>query len=174
MKQFLKKYKAFLLLLAVQFILSLLLPEIGSKAFTQIKNNLTEMLGILPPIFILLGLLDVWVDKQTMIKFTGKGSGTKGFLLSFLLGSAAAGPLYAAFPVAVVMRKKGSSLLNIFIFLGAWSTTKIPMLTFEAANLGVPFMAVRLTLSVIGIVLIARVLDATVSGADLPPIAEKN
>ena len=72
------------------------------------------------------------------------------------------------------MRKKGSSLLNIFIFLGAWSTTKIPMLTFEAANLGVPFMAVRLTLSVIGIVLIARVLDATVSEADLPPIAEKN
>jgi hypothetical protein len=83
------------------------------------------MLSVLPPIFILLGLLDVWVDRATMMKFTGKGSGLKGVLIAFLLGSAAAGPLYAAFPVAGVMLKKGSSLFNVFIFIGAWSTTKI-------------------------------------------------
>ncbi|MDP3011899.1 MAG: hypothetical protein Q8N27_04205 [Candidatus Hydromicrobium sp.] len=27
-----------------------------------------EMLFVLPPIFILIGLLDVWVDKENMIK----------------------------------------------------------------------------------------------------------
>jgi len=92
-----------------------------------------------------------------MIKYTGKGSGIRGVLIAFLLGSAAAGPLYAAFPVAGVMLKKGSSLKNVFIFIGAWSTTKIPLLTFEAANLGFSFMLIRLGLSILGILAIAVV-----------------
>jgi uncharacterized membrane protein YraQ (UPF0718 family) len=110
---------------------------------------------VIPPIFILLGLLDVWVDRATMMKYTGKGSGLKGVLIAFLLGSAAAGPLYAAFPVAGVMLKKGSGLFNVFIFIGAWSTTKIPMLTFEAASMGLTFTLTRLALSVAGILIIA-------------------
>lgn len=39
--------------------------------------------------------------------------------LAFLLGSATAGPLYASFPVAAVTAKKGTSLFNILVFLGA-------------------------------------------------------
>ena len=61
------------------------------------------------------------------------------------------------------MLKKGSSLTNVFIFIGAWSTAKIPMLTFEAASLGLPFMLVRLLLSVIGIFAIARVTEKSLN-----------
>ena len=98
--------------------------------------------------------------------------GKKGFIISLALGAAAAGPLYAAFPVAVVMRNKGSSLFNIFVFLGAWSTAKIPLLTFEAANLGMKFMISRLCLSLIGIVVIAMLVNLTVNEADLPILDE--
>lgn len=173
MKEFIKKYKVFLFLLLIQIILYFISPKLGVQSLINAKNNLREMLQIIPPIFILLGLLDVWLDKETMIKYTGKGSGLKGFLISFILGSAAAGPLYAAFPVAVVMRRKGSSLFNIFIFIGAWSTTKIPMLTFEAGNLGVKFMLVRLSLSIIGIISIATILNKTVKEEDLPKLSEE-
>ena len=163
MKQLVKKYRIFILLFIVQIILMFALPEIGYKSLLNIRNNIKEMLGVIPPVFILLGLLDVWVDRQTMIKYTGSGSGVKGALISFLLGSAAAGPLYAAFPIASMMLKKGSSLFNVFLFIGAWSTTKIPMLTFEAGSLGVPFMAVRLIASIIGITLIATAIDHSLS-----------
>ena len=61
------------------------------------------------------------------------------------------------------MLKKGSSIFNVLIFLGAWSTTKVPLLTFEAANLGMRFMLTRLALSVIGIILIALFTDKTLS-----------
>jgi len=115
------------------------------------------MLSFLPPIFVLLGLLDVWLDRATMIKYTGPGSGLKGMLLAFFLGSAAAGPLYAAFPVAVLMLKKGSSIFNVLIFIGAWSTTKIPLLTFEAASLGWSFMLLRFILNIGGILAIAYI-----------------
>jgi uncharacterized membrane protein YraQ (UPF0718 family) len=83
-------------------------------------------------------------------------------LIAFLLGSAAAGPLYAAFPFAAVMLKKGTSFMNVLIFIGAWSTTKIPMLAFEAASMGMTFTLVRLALSLVGIPLIAWITDRVI------------
>ena len=151
MMKMISRYKVFLLLALANIIIGLIMPGIGLKSLDLTRANLLEMMSVIPPIFILLGLLDVWVDRSTMIRLTGNGSGLKGVLISFLMGSAAAGPLYAAFPVAGMMLKKGSSLMNVFIFIGAWSTTKIPMLTFEAASLGLPFTLTRLALSVIGI-----------------------
>jgi len=159
MKKFLIRYRAFLILLAVLAVMSVFRRDIGAASVKNIWSNVREMLGVIPPVFLLLGLLDVWVDRQTMMMYTGPDSGLKGLLIAFALGSAAAGPLYAAFPVAAVMLKKGSSIRNVFIFIGAWSTTKIPMLTFEAIGLGVPFMAVRLCFSMIGILLIAGCID---------------
>ena len=95
-------------------------------------------------------------------------------LIAFLLGSAAAGPLYAAFPVAGIMLKKGSSLFNIFIFIGAWSTTKIPMLTFEAANLGLTFTLLRLALSIVGILIIALITDRSLNQQQKEELYQRN
>lgn len=164
-KPFLKRYGAFFLLLIAGVVTGLVLPDLGKVALNNTIDSFKEMLSVLPPIFILLGLLDVWVDRATMIKYTGKGSGLKGVLIAFLLGSAAAGPLYAAFPFAAVMIKKGTSFTNVLIFIGAWSTTKIPMLAFEAASMGPVFTLVRLGLSLVGIPLIAWVTDRVIGQA---------
>ena len=174
MKDFVKRYQVFLILLAANVAVGLAMPEIGIKSLDLTKQNLVEMLSVIPPIFVLLGLLDVWVDRATMIRYTGKGSGIKGVLIAFLLGSAAAGPLYAAFPVAGVMLKKGSSLMNVFIFIGAWSTTKVPLLTFEATSLGFPFMLTRLGLSILGILAIAAVTQKSLSAQQQKEVYEIN
>jgi uncharacterized membrane protein YraQ (UPF0718 family) len=173
-KAFFKRYGTFFLLLAAGAVTGLFLPEIGLKALNNTLGNFREMLSVLPPIFILLGLLDVWVDRATMVKYTGKGSGLKGALIAFLLGSAAAGPLYAAFPFAGVMLKKGGSIMNVLIFVGAWSTTKIPLLAFEAASMGVKFMLIRLGLSLVGIPLIAFVTEKTLNQKQLDEINALN
>jgi uncharacterized membrane protein YraQ (UPF0718 family) len=174
MKAFIKRYKLFLLLILINIVVGIALPDIGLKSLNLTRQNFIEMISVIPPIFIFLGLLDVWVDRATMIKYTGKGSGFKGVLIAFLLGSAAAGPLYAAFPVAGVMLKKGSSLFNVFIFIGAWSTTKIPMLTFEAASLGIEFTLTRLALSVIGILIIAFTMEKALNQEQQKKIYELN
>lgn len=166
MMKFLKRYKAFIGLFIINIGLLFIEPMIGKKSLEITWNSVLEMMSILPAIFILLGLLDVWVDRATMMKYTGKESGLKGALISFVLGSAAAGPLYAAFPTATIMMKKGSSMFNIFIFIGAWSTTKIPMLTFEAVNLGVQYTLLRLSLSIVGILSIAAVLSRALTKED--------
>ncbi len=163
MKTFLRRYKLFLLLLAVNLIVGILNPTFGASSFQITKDNIMEMLSVLPPIFVLLGLLDVWVEKEVMMRYLGKDSGFKGMIMAFGLGAVAAGPLYAAFPVATVMLKKGSGLFNVFIFIGAWSTAKIPLLTFEASSLGFGFMLVRLIINIFGIIAIAYVTRKTLS-----------
>ncbi|WP_294707611.1 permease [uncultured Fusobacterium sp.] len=158
-KKFLNRYKFFVILLIINLILLFVAPEIGKKSFKITYDNLLEMLGVIPPIFILLGVLDVWLKKETMIKYMGKGSGIKGLLLSFVIGATAAGPLYAAFPVAGILLKKGTSIFNVLIFIGAWSTMKIPLLIFESTALGYNFSMLRLGINIIGIPLIALIIN---------------
>ena len=136
-------------------ILWIVLPEKGYAATSSILGNLKEMLSLLPPIFVLIGLVDVWVPKEVMIRLLGEHAGMKGVLIAFLFGSFAAGPLYVAFPIAVMLREKGCSFRNMMVFMGAWSTTKLPMLLYEISFLGVKYTGVRLLVNVIGIMLIA-------------------
>ena len=98
-----------------------------------------------------------------MIKYMGENSGIKGIILSIILGSAAAGPLYGAFPVAAVFMKKGVKFSNILIFIGAWSTTKIPMFLFELSALGRKFAVTRLLIDIPVIIFIAFILNSTIS-----------
>jgi len=94
-----------------------------------------------------------------MIKLMGEKSGILGALIAFFLGSAAAGPLYAAFPIAGVLLQKGSKFSNVLIFIGAWSTTKIPMLLFENSSMGWKFMVTRFMIDIPGIILIAYITE---------------
>ncbi len=168
-----KRYKIFILLAIANIFIIVIYPEIGMKSVEITKSSTLEMLSILPPIFILLGLLDVWVKKETMVKYMGEKSGITGILIAFLLGSAAAGPLYAAFPVAMVLLKKGSKLSYVLIMIGAWSTTKIPLLLFEASSMGIQFTGLRFVLNLIGIGVIAYTTEKLLSKEDKEKIYER-
>ncbi|NLJ40383.1 MAG: permease [Clostridiales bacterium] len=144
----------------------------GFKAVSTIKSSSKEMILILPPIFILLGLMDVWVPRDTMVKFMGEGSGIIGGILSFIIGSAAAGPLYVVFPVAIAFMKKGVKFSNILILIGAWSTTKIPMLLFESTSLGLNFMLTRLAVNIPIILIMTFVMTKILKDDEIAAIYE--
>ncbi|HIU17812.1 MAG TPA: permease [Candidatus Avidesulfovibrio excrementigallinarum] len=172
MKALLMRYRMAILFLFAGAALTVFEPDMGCRAFALTWDNILEMLSFMPPIFVLLGLLDVWIDRETMMKYMGDKSGLRGNALAFLLGSAAAGPLYAAFPMAGIMLKKRASMMNIFIFIGAWSTTKVPLIMFETATLGFRFMALRLLFNIVGIVLIAKILNVQARKIALPLAAD--
>ncbi len=172
-KMILKRYRFALITMAAVGVLLLLQPQIGMKAIQNSTFQLQQMFFVIPPIFLLLGLLDVWVPKTTMVKYMGEGSGIKGILLSFLIGSAAAGPLYGAFPVAAVFMKKGIKFSNLMIFIGAWSTMKIPMFLFEMGSLGVKFALTRLAVDIPGILMIANTLQKMLTAKEVEEIYQK-
>jgi len=70
-----------------------------------------------------------------------------------------AGPLYGAFPVAYMLWKKGASIKNIFIYLGAFATIKVPMLTFEIGFLGLKFSLLRTLFTLPVFIVIASLME---------------
>lgn len=132
----------------------------GQQLFeTTFWRFLKEMLTILPCMFILIGLFDVWIPREKIEKHVGKGSGIKGIALMILLAVTQVGPLYAAFPVAHLLWKKGSSLRNIFVYVGMFSAAKIPMLTFEIGFLGLKFSILRVILTIPVFIIIAIIME---------------
>jgi uncharacterized membrane protein YraQ (UPF0718 family) len=169
----LKKYGLFILALIGLGIMAAINLEMAGKATKTILSSLKEMLVILPPVFVLLGLLDVHVPRETMVKYMGEGSGLKGIILAFLVGSAAAGPLYVVFPVAGAFMKKGAKFSNILVMIGAWSTTKIPMLMFEFSSLGPKFMLTRLAMNIPIILIMTLIINSVFSKKEKEEIAER-
>lgn len=155
----LKPYIPVFVLLAVNLVVMMAFPELAAKLVTNTGSYFIEMLGVLPPILLLMGLLDVWVSKETVTRFMGPEAGARGPLLSIILGAATAGPLYAAFPVAEVLHKKGTSYFNILIFIGAKSALEIPMFLFETKALGVAFSITRWLANLVVIFVVAAVMS---------------
>ncbi len=170
MKRLFKRYRLFLIMMVLYGVLYFVEQSLFVASTTKAYNSMIEMIMVLPPVFILLGLLDVWVKRETMVKAMGKDSGFVGILLAFFLGSAAAGPLYAAFPVALTLLRKGSSFRNVLIMIGAWSTTKIPLLLFEAASMGLEFTITRFIINIFGILGIAFISEKFLGHKELDEI----
>ncbi len=156
----LKRYSLFLAVLAADLFLLWRYPAKGALSVKSALDYLAEMLLFLPPIFVLVGLLDVWVPRQIVEKNVGPESGARGVIISILVATAAAGPLYAGFPVAAALLKKGCRLANAVIFLGTWATIKIPMLIMEIKFMGPAFALWRLVLTLPAIIGTGYLLEA--------------
>ena len=83
--------------------------------------------------------------------------------LSFIFAFFAAGPMYAGFPFAAVLLKKGVKFSNIIIFLNAWCVTKFSTLLFEIGALGYKFTLYRLIINIPGIIVIGYIIDLLVN-----------
>ncbi len=116
-----------------------------------------DMLKIIPGAFILIGLFDVWVKRETVEKHLGEGAGIQGYVWVVLLAGATVGGLYVAFPVAYSMYRKGAKLSIIFTYVGAAAVCRIPMTIFEASFLGISFTVIRLGVS-LALVIISAIL----------------
>ena len=143
-------------------------PTLGIESVHNSGFYIKEMLLIMPVIFILTALLELWIPKEKITQFLGREAGVKGIILSFVVGSISAGPIYAAFPMCVMLHKKGASIRNIVIILGSWAVIKVPMLLNEAKFLGLKFMIIRWVLTIIAIIIFSWISAKLIKDDDLP------
>lgn len=144
------------LLFVVLFIFD---KEKGISSSEVTWSYFKEMFLILPPVFILMGLIEVWLPKEKIQAWLGKGSGIKGVLLSIGLGTLPTGPLYVAFPMTATLLKKGASVRNMVLFLGTWAALKIPQLIIEIEFLGISFALLRFGLTLVGLLIIGYIIE---------------
>jgi len=153
MLKFIKKNKFLILSLISLVIISFVDIKLTYVALENSFSQILSMLIIVPPIFLLIGLFDVWIPRETVIKLMGEKSGIRGMLLAFFLGAFSAGPTIAAFPIALMMLKKGAKYSNVIFFLMVWSSLKIPIVFYQITTLGFQLsMIINVTMLVIFII----------------------
>jgi len=119
---------------------------------------LFSMITILPVSFILIGLFEVWINRETVEKHFGHASGYRGYLWAIILSGTTVGGAYVAFPVGHALYQKGARLSIVLTYIGSAALTRIPMTIFEATFLGPKFALLRLGVSLPLVVLAAMVL----------------
>jgi uncharacterized membrane protein YraQ (UPF0718 family) len=144
----------------------------GRKAGENLGSFLVEMASVLPPMFLLVGLFEIWVPRKVIERYAGLRSGMRAVPWMILLATLQAGPLYVAFPVAIGLWRKGCAPRNVFIYLGAFSAMKIPMLTFEVAFLGWRFSLARTLISIPVFIVLAVAMEKLLPGDFRPPALE--
>ncbi len=166
-----KKIKNNLFLFATIAAYIVLFIVNSEKAILAVGNTgyyLREMLIIMPVVFLLTALIDAWIPTNMIMNALGDNSGIKGFFTALALGSISAGPIYAAFPVAKTLLKKGASVGNIIVILSSWAVIKLPMLANELKFLGPEFMIIRWILTVIAIFIMGYITSKIVKADDIP------
>ncbi len=163
-----KKFKAPLILAVIFLGLAVWLPDTARRSALVSFSYIKEMALIIPAVFVLMGLLEVWVPKEKIKGLIGSKSGVKGILISFIMGTLPTGPLYLAFPLAGSLLQKGARVSNIIIFLGAWAAIKVPQLMFELQFLGLSFTVLRFILTLTVVIIIGKIMEKLIGPDDLP------
>lgn len=162
-----KKNKLILTVVLAYAVIFIVSPDMAFKSVYNSVYYLIEMLQVLPVIFLLTVVIDALVPKEFIIQGLGEKSGIKGNLLALLLGSISAGPIYAAFPISIMLLRKGASVANIVIILSSWAVIKVPMLANEVKFLGLNFMIIRWILTVAAIFIMAYIMAVIVKKKDI-------
>jgi uncharacterized membrane protein YraQ (UPF0718 family) len=149
----------FLFLLIPTFVVLVIVGSDRGVAARHVAwEYFKEMAIILPAVLVIMGLVTVWVSRETIVKYMGEGSGPKGVILSFILGSIPMGPLYIAFPLAAMLLRKGAKVSNIIIFLSAWACIKLPIEIVEFQFLGWKFALTRYLTTLVVVVVLSEVI----------------
>lgn len=148
-------FASFALFLLISFLLEFSSGMAIGNSFVKFTWSLIK---VVPFAFILIGLFEVWIPKETVEKHLGEKSRFKGYFWAAILASTTVGGLFVALPVAAALAKKGARIGIIFTYLGAATVCRIPMTVFEATFVGVKFTLIRFLVSLPLIIITAEVM----------------
>jgi len=112
---------------------------IGSVTY----NTFAKAIKIIIAVFVIIGLIKVWVSPKQLSKFMGKEAGWKGLLLVAIVPIFIGGSLFTMFPLLHTLKQKGASIAAILTFITAWGG-KAPLLPLEIEFLGIQFAILRI------------------------------
>lgn len=156
-------------MVALAAALLIAFPEQRGPSIVAFWEFLLEMVWVMPAVLVLMGLFAVWVPREAVNRYMGRGSGARGMFIALIFGTLPTGPLYAAFPLTKGLLEKGASPANVFVFLAAWACIKIPQELIELQFLGWRFTLARFISTVIVIVAMSFVFQRLLGAKEGAP-----
>jgi len=129
--------------------------NIAENYFIYFKFILT----VIPAVFMILGLANVWIKKETVMKHMGDSSGIKGYLWAVLFSSTTVGGIFVVYPIAASLYQKNAKMSVILTYIGSAAVCRIPMTMWEISMLGIAFTLTRYAVSLPLIIIVAIAVE---------------
>jgi len=115
--------------------------NVAKTAFLRFLSLLGEVIPIFLLVFILMFLMNLFLDEKKMARVLGKSSGVKGWVISVVGGVLSMGPVYMWYPLLSDLREKGmeNSFVATFLYNRAIKLPLLPMMVFY---FGTPFTVI--------------------------------
>jgi len=110
-----------------------------------VYSTFVNIIEIIIAVFVIIGLIQVWISPQKLSKILGKEAGWKGLAFASTIPLFIGGSLFTIFPLMKMLREKGASNAVVLAFVSAWCG-KVPLLPLEVEFLGVRFAILRILL----------------------------
>ena len=117
-------------------------PERAAVALHTGASIFVSVVLLIVSVFGLVGLLQVWISRELIVKLLGRESGFKGLLIATLCGTVLIGPAYIIFPLLMSLQRQGARWAVITIVLTSYAV-KVQMIPVEIGFLGWPFSLAR-------------------------------
>jgi len=112
------------------------------------KDILLKIIPIFILIFILMTLTNYFIKPKTLMKYLGKNSGIKGWIIAIVGGILSSGPVYMWYPILNDLQKQGmkTGLIATFLYNRA---VKIPLLPLLIVYFGITYSLVLLIVMIV-------------------------
>ena len=122
-------------------------PERAAHALSIGASIFASVLLLIAAVFGLVGLLQVWISRETIARLLGREGGVKGLIIATLCGTVLIGPAYIIFPLLMSLHKQGARWAVITIVLTSYAV-KVQMIPIEVGFLGWPFSLSRAVITI--------------------------
>lgn len=122
-------------------------PERAANALHIGSSTFVSVLLLIISVFGLVGLLQVWISRELIVRVLGREGGIKGLLIAALCGTVLIGPAYIIFPLLMSIQKQGARWAVIVIVLTSYAV-KLQMIPIEVGFLGWPFSLARALITI--------------------------
>jgi len=117
-------------------------PSSAGKGALLGLQTFGELTATLVTVFAIVGLFQVWVSDEFVMKHLGESSGLRGLALGAGLGTIIHGPLVGVFPLLKALLAKGARTGVIVAIVSTWAI-KLPMIPLELRLFGWKFTLLR-------------------------------
>ena len=132
---------------AIWGAVALFSPSEGSVVTHAVFGTFAKVIKIAIAVFVIVGLIQVWLTPQQVSRVLGKQAGWKGLLLASSIPMLLGGSLFMIFPLMSTLREMGARIAATLAFVSAWSG-KAPLVPLEIEFLGWRFAVLRIVLIV--------------------------
>ena len=117
-------------------------PSSAGKGALLGLQTFGELAATLVTVFVIVGLFQVWVSEEFVMKHLGESSGLKGLAIGAGLGTVIHGPLVGVFPLLKALLTKGARTGVVVAIVSTWAI-KLPMIPLELRLFGWKFTLLR-------------------------------